>query len=650
MDGTAVESSKVLHMKFHGRIIDQLGSQTYQSPVASIAELIANAWDADAHTVNVQLPDSNSDDAKVVIADDGHGLTFQECEDIYLNIGFCRRGKKSVARTAEGRVVLGRKGIGKFAGFGIARVIHVDTISKRTGERTSFEMDLDEVTGDEYMNEGGSLNAKYVGPDEVRKGKHGTKITLRRLTTQKSISKSQFPTSMARRFLLHQTVSEFQINVDGKQIPMSADLGGVEFSFPRDYRENEVPDGMSKKGSRGVEKIGNGETIEWEIHFYRNTIGDEELQGVTVFSNIKLAHHPFFFNLSGGLGGQHGQSYMSGYVVADYLDRLAEDVMSAERQRVKWDREETKPLLRWGQARVKELLRLWHDRRGESKQRALEERLVSFSARLEKLPRHEASTVKKTLIKLGGIPSLTDKQYESTANAILTAWETGRLGELMKRMESANELSSDQFLYMLVEAEVISALNVAEVINTKIMAIRQLGRLIEKRAFEDDVRNHLAENPWILSPQWDTFSREESVNSIIKKAADRTGLLDKRYQGRIDLTLSAGQHLLVLEFMRPGLKLDWDHLNRFKLYIRKIRTGIKANTATGFQTVVGLVVADSLDDAPELIAEIESLKSDDMLASDWKTLLDKAKSEYGEYMHILIERGEGDSRLESLKR
>ena len=642
------ENDKTLHMKFHGRIIDQLGSQTYQSPVASIAELIANAWDADAHVVNVRLPDSDTDVAEVVIQDDGHGLTFQECEDSYLNIGFCRRGKKSVAYTKEGRGVLGRKGIGKFAGFGIARIIRVDTVSKRTGEKTSFEMDRDEVTGDEYMAEGGTLNAKYLGPDDARKEKHGTKITLKGLTTKKSIPKSQFPKSMARRFLLHATADNFQIMVDGKPIPESEDLAGVEFSFPKDFREKEVPDGMRRDGELGVETLSSGKTIRWIVRFYKDTIGELELQGITVFANHKLAQHPFMFNLFGGLGGQHGLSYMSGYVTADYLDQLPVDPMSTERQRVNWDLNETKPLLEWGQARVKTLLRLWHDRRGESKQLQLEKKLVGVSKRLENLGSHEANTIKRALIKLGGVPSLSYEQFESVASSILTAWESGRLRELITKMKETDVFNSDQFLGMLVETKVISALNVAEVIKTNLMAIGQLARLIKERTLEDEIRNHLAENPWILSPRWDMFDRERGVNTIIKKAAGAAGFLNEAYRGRIDLTLSSGSCLLVLEFMKPGLKIDWDHLERFRKYIRKIRTAVKANTNSRFRTVSGLIVADELDHSPDILDEIETMKDDDLLATDWPTLLDGAKAEYDEYIRILVQRGEGDNRLVAL--
>ena len=54
------EQEKKLHLSFHGRIIDSLGIQMYQSPVAAVAELIANAWDADATKVDVTLPTDSS--------------------------------------------------------------------------------------------------------------------------------------------------------------------------------------------------------------------------------------------------------------------------------------------------------------------------------------------------------------------------------------------------------------------------------------------------------------------------------------------------------------------------------------------------------------------------------------------------------------
>ena len=650
MDETAA-TSKELTMTFHGRILDQLGSQTYQSPVASIAELVANAWDADAETVDVRLPDGIGGGAEVVVADDGIGLDFNECQSRYLNIGYCRRGKEPVAHTDKERVVLGRKGIGKFAGFGIARIIRVDTISEKTGEKTSFEMNLDSLAAGDYMQGGGKLDAEWFGPDKERRKRHGTKITLKNLFIKRTISKSQFPSSMARRFLLHQTAADFRIMVDGKDIPKDEDLAGVEYMFPRDYDKGKAPSGMSLDGDLGVETLQNGETIKWKMYFYKDTITEPELQGITVFANGKLAQKPFFFELAGGLGGQAGQSYMSGLVQADYVDRRSDDYQSAERQRINWDLDDTGPLLDWGQARVRELLSLWRDKRGERRRRDLDDKMAGFSARLEKLPPHEAKTVKRVLTKMGGIEDLKNDQYEDLAAAMLTAWETGRLRELISEMADADELDSRKFLDLLVEAGVVSALNVAEAIKTKIAAIQRLAQMVESGDLERDLRDHLAQNPWILSPRWETFHKETRVNGIIQEAVRHAGLTDPSYKGRIDLALGSDNMLIVVEFMRPGLTLDWDHLSRLEQYMRRIKSGLDAESGARYENFRGLIVADRLDDKPHLMDKLGAMKKEEspIHARSWNGLLDDARAEYEDYLGILIGRGEGDERMAALR-
>ena len=71
--------------------MDFFGIQMYQSPVAAVAELIANAWDADATQVAVTLPADNSAAAELVVQDNGAGMAFSECQDRYLNVGRNRR-------------------------------------------------------------------------------------------------------------------------------------------------------------------------------------------------------------------------------------------------------------------------------------------------------------------------------------------------------------------------------------------------------------------------------------------------------------------------------------------------------------------------------------------------------------------------------
>jgi len=79
-------------MKVAGRFIELLGQQMYGGAVPAVAEMIANAWDADAASVEVSIPhDPTAQGAQIVVKDTGRGMTFQELDDFYLTVGSERR-------------------------------------------------------------------------------------------------------------------------------------------------------------------------------------------------------------------------------------------------------------------------------------------------------------------------------------------------------------------------------------------------------------------------------------------------------------------------------------------------------------------------------------------------------------------------------
>jgi hypothetical protein len=644
------KSNKKLHLKFHGRIIDHLGIQMYQSPTAAIAELIANAWDADAENVNIALPKRLEDGAEITVKDDGLGMTFSECEDRYLNVGFGRRDENPDEHTpGKGRPILGRKGIGKFAGFGIAEIIRVETISAETGEKTVFELNIHNLRGDKYVAAGKEIDVtEYLRADGRRKSDHGTKIILTSLIIGQRPSPLVFARSMARRFLLHQRGADFVVRVNEQPLPEAEESSKIEFNFPEDYREEEKPKNLRIVDGWGEEKLPNGKQIKWKFHFYEKPIDDEELQGVAIFARGKLAQAPFFFNLSGGLGGQHGQEYLSGQVQADYLDELSTDIIAPERQRINWEHTESLPLLTWGQQRVKSLLVLWRNRRGEERLRTLEEKVAEFSARLDKLPPSEQRTVKKAIRQLAQIPTLNNQQFEELGNAVLTAWEQGRLHEIIDGISDSDDLSEIEFLKLLTEAQVLTALNTAEAVKTKLLTIGGLKLRIEKRELENAVRDYISEHPWLIDPKWETYRIEKGVKKLVESLAEEAGLKDEKWEGRVDLVLSSGSHLLVLEFMQPGLKLDWDHLNRFERYIRDISGVIEVNTAGRFRDVTGYLVADSLENKASIRGKIKDMAQGGMFALDWDTLLNKALFGWQEFLETLVIRAPEDERLKVL--
>jgi len=641
-------TAKKLTIKYCGKIIDQLGIQMYQSAVAAVAEIITNSWDADAGHVRVTLPERLDDSACIIIEDDGIGMSFDDCENRYLNVGYCRRGDSAIEKTKEKqRPVLGRKGIGKFAGFGIAETVNIRTVSKESQELTEFQLKLSELRTNEYVSTASPIGVlRYE--ENVTNEQHGTRITLRSLKLGRAPSESVFLRSMARRFLLHRRAEDFRVTINGAELPETEEEQDVEFVFPRDYTEDECYDKLNIDSGWGTEDLDDGNTIKWRICFYQKPIDEEQLRGISLYSNGKLSQTPFFFNLAGGLGGQHGQEYMTGAVEADYLDEQERDLISPERQRVDFEQPESEALLNWGREKIKSLLRLWQKRRAQEKVNKLEQRILPFNARLDRLSATEKRTVKKAITNLAKVPSLDESDFIDLGKAILTTWEEGRLHDLIDSIADNDSLNEKEFLQLLIETQALTALNIAEAIKTKIKAIQALKDFIANRDKENTIRDHVAENPWLISPQWETFQKERKVKKLIEDAAAEVGLNDNIYQGRIDLALSSGNQLLILEFMRPGLPLDFDHLNRFEQYIYQVRSKVEANSKASFTRILGHVVADSLGRKAGFCQKINALKKEDMFCMDWNTLLAYAVDEYRDYIQILHSRSPDDLRLNAL--
>lgn len=649
------EDEKKLKLKFHGRVIDHLGIQMYQSPVAAIAELISNAWDADAEEVKVTLPTAAGAGAVIVIEDSGDGMTFEECQDRYLNVGYdCREGGVKTKSSNKERPVLGRKGIGKFAGFGIAQEMVIDTTSRKNGERTVFELSLAQMRGKEYIEQGGDVKvSSYSAPAEEMKQIHGTKVTLRSLSLQRAQNPTAFARSMSRRFLLAQRASDFKILINGMPIPNDSDLDGAEFVFPLAYEDSERPSGIEiGPDGWGIEDIGGGRKIRWLFHFYKDTIKEDELRGVSVFANGKLAQQPFAFNIVGGISGQQGLEYLSGRVEADYIDALEVDLIATERQRINWEHPEAVPLLTWGKSRVDALCRLWKEKRAADKIRAMESKLATFSGRLLSLPKSEQKTLRRALSKLAQISALTTAQFEELGGAILTSWEAGRLKELISSLSDSQTMDSEAVVELLMEANVLTALSTYEAVKTKIALIEGLRAKVEKNELELAVRDYIARHPWLVSPKWETFKVETSI----KKALD--SLLPEKYRPeddehgwnrRIDLILCAGEVLLILEFMQPGKSLDIGHIARFEYYVNTIRTNLSTNTGARFKHCIGYLISSAAAKDPAIAAMVKSKEREEMFYMDWHTLLAEAEKQYEEFMDILREHAPEDQRLQVLK-
>jgi len=115
------------------RILELLGPNLYTNIYYVLAELIANAYDADAENVYII---SNSDN--ITVEDDGHGMSYKKGDiNRFLNVAGISRTSENNSLTRSGkRKKMGRKGVGKLAALSVSECVDIMTISD--GEKSGF--------------------------------------------------------------------------------------------------------------------------------------------------------------------------------------------------------------------------------------------------------------------------------------------------------------------------------------------------------------------------------------------------------------------------------------------------------------------------------------------------------------------------------
>lgn len=127
--------AKEYKMNIDPRILELLGPNLYTNIYYVLAELIANAYDADAK--NVYIIDNSTN---ITIEDDGHGMSYDNGDvEKYLHIAAVSRTNDEDSTTSTfHRKKMGRKGVGKLAALSVSENVQVKTI--RDGEKSGFIM------------------------------------------------------------------------------------------------------------------------------------------------------------------------------------------------------------------------------------------------------------------------------------------------------------------------------------------------------------------------------------------------------------------------------------------------------------------------------------------------------------------------------
>lgn len=550
------------HITVLGRTLEHLGTQMYKRRDVALAELVANCWDAGATEVEITVPGGTGYDpatSAIVVTDNGRGMTEGEVDDNYLVIG--RNRRTAGQPDPSGRKVMGRKGVGKLAGFGLARSMRVTTW--RDGFASTLKLDAGNLRTD--VNQAKEITV----PGEVRSvdgdGEHatGTTIEMSDLKHKTPVDAAGLRHALGRRFsrTVHGTMT---IAVNGEPVT-EPDL---------DLHLREPADGLA------THDFGDGRSINWWAGFSR-TVLPRELQGFTVLVHGKTGQAPpYFFDVEGTASGQHGTKYLTGVIEADYLDDGRDDEsdrISTDRQEIDWDDDLARPLKAWGDVLTRRLLRARTQQREDDAERQVEED-PDLKTRIDSLDPESAKQVRR-FVRTIGKAETDPERVRPLADTLLRAYEYRQFHDFISELDAA--AAEPEQLELALEYmrnwKLLESRAILEVVKGRLDIVDKFHSMIVDNAAEtahkvdqENLHDLIADYPWLVNPEWQVLAEEKRLTTQLREWGD-TDIADPEDRRRYDfLALEGEGSLVVIEIKRSGHSVKLADLHQLEGYADKL--------------------------------------------------------------------------------
>lgn len=257
------------------RILELLGPNLYTNVYYVLAELIANAYDANASNVYIM----QKKDGRIIVEDDGRGMSYEKGDiSTYLNVAIeTRSTDQDIFVGCTKRKRIGRKGIGKLAALSISEPVSVMT--KRDGEISGFRLSR-------YVKPDGKLEPiaeKDIKFEKIETG-NGTSIVMANPQyelhkTREAIKKNLlkiFPL-VNDDFKVHIITDQWEICIDSFDKEIIEGLGALKILGKEFHHLSENFDcGLENKTKEELEKLLKIDNSIKRIVSLKNKNGDEK--------------------------------------------------------------------------------------------------------------------------------------------------------------------------------------------------------------------------------------------------------------------------------------------------------------------------------------------------------------------------------------
>ncbi|GGL31757.1 ATP-binding protein [Nocardia jinanensis] len=645
-------------MRISRLTIDKLGIRLYDRVSAVLAELIANSYDADATRVEVSLPwgvtlagtvrAAEHDPYRIIVRDNGHGMTADEMNDHYLRVGSDRRHRNGsdLSRGLE-RPVMGRKGIGKLAAFGICRTIEVISVGGTESEQgpggwpvANIVMNLDEMLSDterDYHPRPGPLDGTF----DTRRG---TTVVLSDFLRKRVASGGELSRQMAARFGLER--SDWQVEVHNSIAAADQPRNFLLRDLAIDVMEEtriDVADRPVEVGERFLPVAG---WVAYAKHPYR----DDAMAGVRIYARGKLVAQTRDFGIVAGFTGEFKlRSYLVGAVHVEWLDE-EEDLVRSDRQDIIWNSERGEAFSVWGRNLIRELGRLGEN----SVKRRVWEEFVARSgihstlqtiAPQDRVFRKSVIDAARILVDNKDRAALEDQNHiDSLVRLALSLGPQRSLLETLKEVAEDTGNRLDIVVALFETARVAEVYSLGQIASERVAVVNRLQNLIDdRRSLERPFQELIERAPWLLAPEWTPLGMNESLKRV-RAAFERwylqqtgaslvtTAIGSEKREPDFVLLHDSGE-LWIVEIKRMDYRLTDEEYSRAVNYLYMLETFLDENPRIGEQFPRRRLtfIVDHIDRLRP--ASLSSLRNDIRIdRRTWRELLDSTLRAHRDFL------------------
>lgn len=555
-------------MSINLQVLNHLGLNLYSNTSAVLSEVVANAWDADAREVQIEISGDN-----ISIRDNGNGMNLEDINSKYLTVGYQKRTESGISPKLK-RPVMGRKGIGKLSLFSIAN--NVKVYSKKEGQINGFEIDTNALREAIKTNE--SYYPTELSTDNISFGESGTLIELSDLKKKRTGPLAAYlKQRLARRFAIIGEKNNFKVYINQTEISIAdrnylPKAQCVWMYLPEEKPEEYEADliNQTKKDKLKLQKTRSSKVRVNDTEYFisgwiatcsepKELVDDENLNRIVVMVRGKMAKEDIFSEI--GTTALYSK-YIFGEIRADFLDLDDEaDITTSSRQDFFEDDERYIALKNFIQKELKTIRTDWEDIRGS---KGVEEacKYEVVNEWYNDLKGDDKVAAKKLFGKINQLTVEKEEKRSLFQHGVL-AFESFKLKNELSQLERISAENIAAFIEVAGRLDNIEANMYYQIVQERLAVIKKMKEVVSDGSLEKVVQEHLSKNLWLLDPSWDRGTEVPVVEQAFKtqfKVID-AGLTQEEMDARLDIRYKkASNKHLIIELKRGNRVVKTDEL------------------------------------------------------------------------------------------